>query len=149
MGTRADFYDKQGIDAEWLGSIAWDGGPDIFSDAPYLFGEPVTPEEWRRWVAEFLAERGDATMPEQGWPWPWENSQTTDYAYALHEGKVTGCGFGYSWFVVDMEAEDCGEPDEERPDVKVAFPDMSSRMAVTHGKRSGLLIFGLASDSDA
>jgi len=25
MGTRADFYVGMGKDAEWLGSVAWDG----------------------------------------------------------------------------------------------------------------------------
>lgn len=141
MGTRADFYDKQGVDAEWLGSIAMDGYPDgVFGDAPYLFTEPVSAEEWRTWVAEFLANDKYATLPEQGWPWPWENSQTSDYAYALHDGRVTGCSFGYSWFVVDPEAECYGEPDEEAPDEKEPFPDMSSRMNVTYGPRSGLIV---------
>ena len=28
MGTRADFYIGKGTDAEWLGSIAWNGYPD-------------------------------------------------------------------------------------------------------------------------
>ncbi len=28
MGTRADFYVGLGEQAEWLGSVAWDGNPD-------------------------------------------------------------------------------------------------------------------------
>ena len=27
MGTRADLYIGRGTDAEWIGSVAWDGYP--------------------------------------------------------------------------------------------------------------------------
>jgi integrase len=29
---------------------------------------------FRKAVKEFFAGRDDATLPEQGWPWPWEDS---------------------------------------------------------------------------
>lgn len=134
MGTRADFYVGRGKDAEWLGSIAWDGYPSGL-DAPQLLaatGEPHYREE----VASLLAKRDDGTVPADGWPWPWKDSGTTDYAYAFDNGKVWA--WSHRWFV----AKD-SEPDEEDedsvPEVAV-FPDMTDRQMVTLGKRSGVII---------
>lgn len=67
MGTRADFYVGKGKDAEWLGSIAWDGG-----DIDNQIRECQSPEAYRHAVESFLKERDDATWPKDGWPWPWE-----------------------------------------------------------------------------
>lgn len=140
MGTRADFYVGRGEDAEWLGSIAWDGYPDgVFAGASQLFTAPVSAAEWRAWVQDLLG-REDGTTPELGWPWPWEDSRTTDYAYALDDGAIWGTSFGYAWFRVDPKVENFGEPDDD-PHVKTAvFPDMTSRKNVTYGKRSGVII---------
>jgi hypothetical protein len=130
MGTRADFYVGRGRDAEWLGSIAWDGYPDAMTGNLL---QATTPGMFRTEVAAFLAERDDATTPEMGWPWPWEDSNLTDYAYAFDDGKVWATG-GPGWFdPLDMEPENEGRT--------VEFPDMSARKAVTMGKRSGLLVF--------
>jgi hypothetical protein len=76
MGTRADFYAGRGKDAEWLGSIAWDG-QDIPDEIRYAHDEVM----FRREVAEFLSGRDDSTVPEKGWPWPWNTSATTDCSY--------------------------------------------------------------------
>lgn len=148
MGTRADFYVGRGAEAEWLGSIAWDGHPcSVFEDAPELFaGPPLTESEWRSWVAGYLAGRRDGTKPEMGWPWPWEDSRTTDYAYA-YDGKVHGSSFGAPWFVVDPEAEDWGEPEWEKTE-KVAFPDMTARQNVNFGARSGAMFISLATPGE-
>lgn len=130
MGTRADFYVGRGETAEWIGSISWDG--------------------YRTAVAAFLAERDDATLPIELWPWPWENSQTTDYAYAWDDRKVYGAGFGYSWWEVDLTAENCGEPEEAAPAQKVAFPDMSSRKGdINHiMSRSGMIVVSRPKDGE-
>lgn len=32
MSTRADFYVGRGAEAEWIGSISWDGYPDGVDD---------------------------------------------------------------------------------------------------------------------
>ncbi|MEV8635199.1 hypothetical protein AB0395_26430 [Streptosporangium sp. NPDC051023] len=142
MGTRADFYVGRGPDAEWLGSIAWDGNPaGICTDTRAL--EAGDEQTFRDLLGGFLASRGDATTPDQGWPWPWNDSRTTDYAYAFDSGRVYGSCCGQPWFLVDPKGVDFGEPDEgEEIGESAVFPDMSARQAVTFGERSGVIIFG-------
>lgn len=137
MGTRADFYVGRGESAEWLGSIAWDGYPsglpvDIVRPAD---AAPMTEDEYRRSVGTFFAEREDATLPEHGWPWPWENSHTTDYSYAFDDGRVWASCYGHAWFDPTKEEPD---HDDGKPTV---FPDMTNRKNVTWGKRSGVMVF--------
>ena len=131
MGTRADFYVGRGSEAEWLGSIAWDGYPDGIDT---LVLGATTEEQYRDAVREFLA-REDATRPEMGWPWPWDDSNTTDYAYAFDRDRVWASGFGCEWFrpFVDEEPEDSGRQE---------FPDMTQHKVVTLGKRSGVIVIG-------
>jgi hypothetical protein len=137
MGTRADFYVGRGKDAEWLGSIAMDG-------YPFEPGHPISllaitdRAKYRRAVRKILREVSHATTPDQGWPWPWENSQTTDYAYAFDVGRdgkprvYVSC-FGHKW-----------QPGTRlrawTEDKKVEFPDMTKRQKVTMGDRSGLIV---------
>jgi hypothetical protein len=74
-----------------------------------------------------------------GWPWPWEDSQTTDYAYAFDEGRVWACCFGYAWWPIDEE-----EPELDDGQAKTAeFPDMTERgnVAVAGSTRSGVMVF--------
>lgn len=124
--------------AEWLGSTAWDGFPGtVFEDG----APPVDELGWREWVAARFANRDDATLPSDGWPWPWEDSNTTDYSYACDEGAIWGTCFGYGWFKVDASAEGCGEPDEHGEDKTCVFPNMKARQSVATGsKRSGVFI---------
>jgi hypothetical protein len=91
MGTRADFYLGKGKDAQWLGSIAWDGYPVGIDDAVL---DAKTEQDYLAALSAFLAKQEDTTLPEQGWPWPWDNSCTTDYAYAFDDGKVEAACFG-------------------------------------------------------
>lgn len=145
MGTRVDFYVGRGEEAEWLGSNAWDGYPDgVFRDSTLPLPGTVTEEQWRAWVASYLDENKDsATTPDMGWPWPWSDSCTTDYAYALDNEAVWGSNFGYTWFRVNPADESWGQPTDDDDDEKVAvFPDMTARKAVTYGPRSGVMIFG-------
>ncbi len=128
MGTRADFYVGRGEGAEWLGSIAFDGYPKGIA-AEILNASTET--EYRERVARFLV-REDGTTPEMGWPWSWEDSRTTNYAYAFDFGRVWA--HGASWFVA---TEPKPEPDEEDDAV---FPNMKARQNVTFGRRSGLLV---------
>lgn len=154
MGTRADFYVGRGEQAAWLGSIAWDGYPrGVFSDYPELFtAPPLTELEFRGWVAGYLEEREDGTKPEQGWPWPWDDSRTTDYAYAYEDGEIYASGFGYPWFQVDPDAPQWGEPQEDEENYvslpkeeKVTFPDMSHiKNPMFGGPRSGLMVIGIS-----
>jgi hypothetical protein len=136
MGTRADFYVGRGEQAEWLGSIAWDGHPDSIA-------EPVmrasSEQAFRGAVAAFFEGRDDVTLPAMGWPWPWKNSQTTDYAYAFDGGQTWGCCFGHGWF----DARD-PEPEDHPEEQTAVFPDMSARKNVQMGsKRSGVIVIGV------
>lgn len=143
MGTRADFYIGRGEKAEWLGSIGMDGYPD---------GQPSNPEwkgglvnatseaDFREKVLATIEGCGHGTKPEQGWPWPWEDSRTTDYAYAFDEGKVWSSCFGRSW-VDPLKRLDDDEDERIESLGKVAvFPNMKDRQNVTLGERSGLLV---------
>lgn len=131
MGTRADFYVGTGEKAEWLGSIAFDGyridemkkaakadlaGED--SAACWAIKTATDEPSYRAAVTKLLSINDDATLPEQGWPWPWDDSSTTDYAYAFVDGacKTFSWGKGADW------------------------PDMKDRKNMTMGYRSGLLV---------
>ena len=66
-----------------------------------------------------------------GWPWPWEDSRMTDYAYVWNvpENRVDIYFFGRVGADAPSDAE------------KVKFfPNMSSITNVTLGPRSGLII---------
>lgn len=135
MGTRADFYVGKGTEAEWLGSIAWDGYPGGIDD--YVL-DSQDEKRFRTNVDTFLSQREDATYPKDGWPWPWEDSRTTDYAYCFFDEKVWASCFGNEWF--DPRKE---EPDHEyiRKQERLIFPNMESKQNVTLGKRSGVTLF--------
>lgn len=140
MGTRADFYVGRGKDAEWLGSIAYDG---------YLDGHPArlirigTERGFRRAVAGILASVDHSTPPNLGWPWPWDTSHTTDFSYAWDRRVYMSC-FGSAWRTVKQYSRlgDTGR-DRLRTMPSDAFPDMSSRKNVTMGPRSGLLMISV------
>lgn len=146
MGTRADFYVGRGEQAEWLGSIAYDGYPDgvldlsVSGDSKYLPVVAYSETGWRVAVAEFLAPRDDATEVDQGWPWPWDDSQTTDYAYAWDNDEVFVSSFGHAWFPIDaLPPEDDDEDSALHEGAKVAtFPNMKDRQNVAWDNRSGL-----------
>lgn len=131
MGTRADFYVGRGEQAEWLGSVAMDGYPGGVSG---YIRAAKSETNFRKAVQVFLEGRDDATYPKDGWPWPWDDSQLTDYAYAFDAGKTWASCFGNQWFAANEE-----EPEAREKKVAV-FPNMKSRQRVTFGKRSGLLI---------
>jgi len=129
MGTRADFYVGRGVDAEWLGSVAFDGYP--FEEMHGLMFA-MSEAAFREAVDAVLSYRDDATHPEDGWPWPWDDSQTTDYAYAFDGGQTWVACFGHGW----LDAADAAGNEREFPEgPKVSFPNMTSRQAVTFGRR--------------
>lgn len=146
MGTRSDFYVGRGPGAEWLGSLALDGYPD--GRPACLLGE-TTEAGFRAAVTALLAARPDATAPGQGWPWPWENSRLTDWAYAFDGGLVWGSRFGGPWHVPGAGEEPPGHPSDADGRMvepctdgrRVEFPDMTARRKVTLGPRSGLFVF--------
>lgn len=133
MGTRADFYVGKGKKAEWLGSIAWDGYPD---GNPCEIVKLTSEAEYRTQVAALIKEE-NGTTPEMGWPWPWEDSCTTDYAYTFDKGMVWGACFGHGWW----EAE--RPPDDKFKQRKLrGFPKMKTDRAAPPGSaRSGVISF--------
>ena len=124
MGTRADFYVGTGKDAEWLGSVAYDGY-EWDEDRDSDIAAATTEQEFKDAVTAVLTGRRDATTPDLGWPWPWEDSRTTDYAYFFDGNKTRIFCFG--------------KPRDDGCDME-AWPDMSSRQNVTFGARSGVFI---------
>ena len=60
MGTRADFYVGHGKDAEWLGSIAWDGYRE---GIPPVILHAVNETFYRNAVCAFLAASSSGTTP--------------------------------------------------------------------------------------
>lgn len=52
MGTRADFYIGRGPDAEWLGSVAWDGYEWDAEDSDLMTAK--TADEFRAAVAAIV-----------------------------------------------------------------------------------------------
>ena len=137
MGTRADFYVGKGKDAEWIGSIAWDGFPGVM---PEDIAGASNADEYRQAVQAFLAKREDATLPEQGWPWPWADSGTTDYSYWHFDGKTMASGFGGGLFACNQE-----EPEDDAGLEVIEMPDMSAkkRVALAGTNRSGVIVFGV------
>ena len=118
MGSKADFYMGRGYEAIWIGSIAWDG---LTEGLPMPLRTSKDEEEYQNNVTQFLASRGDATLPDKGWPWSWTNSSNTNYAYAFDKGLVWVSCFGSSWFKAEEE-----EPEHRTLTSKAAkFPDMS------------------------
>lgn len=134
MGTRADFYVGRGENAEWLGSVAWDGYPSGFDAA--LF-KHTNETEWRAAVSAMLASRDDATLPERGWPWPWDDSQMTDYAYAFALNAVHASSFGHAWFDPQNDEPEGDDEGDTKPTV---FPNMKARKNVRWDKGSGVIV---------
>ena len=134
MGTRADFYVGLNPDTmKWLGSITWGGYPD---GIPKTVLSSKSEEVFRGRVAELLATREDGTTPDMGWPWPWKDSQLTDYSYAFVDSEVWVTNYGYGWYKIGNWKDE----DDREQKSKVSFPNMKDQQNVTFGKRSGVMI---------
>lgn len=148
MGTRADFYIRKDKDMEWLGSIGWDGYPGGI-DKTVVYA--ATEEGFRRCVDHFFSQRKDVTLPDRGWPWPWEDSRTTDYAYIFEKDRVMASCFGYPLFdpveALRKEEDDSeAESEEGEDEVKMEgyFPNMKDRQNIRYDNGSGALFIGIA-----
>jgi hypothetical protein len=118
MGSKADFYMGRGVNAEWLGSLAWDGLPAGLPSELLVITSEV---DFRTQVTQLLDVRGDGIPAIQGWPWPWDTSHGTKYTYAFDNGLVYACCYGSSWWLASKP-----EPDHTTLKRKAArFPDMS------------------------
>jgi|ERR1035437_23266 hypothetical protein len=142
MGTRSDYYVGTGPEAVWLGSLAWDGYPDGVEPSVL---NATTEDEYREALAGWFLAREDATLPAEGWPWPWDDSGITDYAYTFDGGSVKAAVNGVGWFdpkLPEPEVDDVGLLAQE-------FPDMSSRKnVVLFGSKSGLVVISGGSVED-
>lgn len=124
MGTRADFFVGLGPDAEWIGSTSYDGYPDGQGRKPLA---SCTEEEFRAAVEEMLSDRQRlTTRPREGWPWPWNDFRTADYAYAWDPtGGTAVVSSGRAWvtpaqLAVDPDCLHTGRKlrDDEVPDMR-------------------------------
>lgn len=144
MGTRADFYIKtEKEELVWLASIAWDGYPDGVDDEnDYALLKSETQTAYIENLQRYLGIRKDVTLPERGWPWPWDDSTTTDYAYCFHNGMVYANNFGNGWFNAVKSLDEENERDIiwEHP-----FPDMKDIKNIRYDEGSGVIIIKLPS----
>jgi hypothetical protein len=135
MGTRADFYTITGKNLmdpmEWCGSIAWDGNPKGIDENILL---ATTKEEFKKAIKDTLSKREDFTSPALGWPWPWEDSNTTDYAYVFINTRVLTSNFGSNYFEANTSKKTKTKPN---------FPNMKNTQNIQFGGKSGLMIFRL------
>lgn len=126
---------------EWIGSVAFDGYPEGFESTPEEI-QLITAQsesEFRAAFAEVTSKRDDATLPENGWPWPWEDSLLTDFAYVFDcERGIDIFCFGRPYYGENMDEDSDNEPEK----VSGYFPDMKLVQNVNYGKRSGLLFIG-------
>lgn len=130
MGTRADFYVGKGKDAEWIGSIAWDGYRDGIDDAVL---QASSVDAFRSAVAKFFVERDDVTLPMRGWPWPWKTSATTDCSYWFFDGQV--------WDEDDDRYASCSaDPDSKPIGDDIDYPVFDTDRFARDGQRSGLIV---------
>ncbi len=145
MGTRADFYVGRGENMEWIGSVAWDGYPNGFAGTGILGAN--SEENFRSALSALAADRSDFTSPEMGWPWPWSDSFTTDFAYAFDGDRVyvsRESDAHCDWVEAaqfDREEEMDYDTIQTLPSCgPLAYPDMKAVQNVDFGARSGLMI---------
>jgi hypothetical protein len=117
MGTRADFYVGRGPNAEWLGSINYDGMPQrklkrvTHNDdgVPVSITRCTDEAQYRIAVRDFLVNRSDGQLAAFG------STRTTPngggWAYSFKHGRkgnprgtVFASNFGGAWFNVDRRA---------------------------------------------
>lgn len=137
MGTRADFYIGRGVNASWMGSIAWDGYPEGIPEGVL---RSRTKNEFIKFIRDFFDSIDHSTLPDSGWPWPWDDSRTTDYAYAFDQGQVYVSCFGSQWATVDEALNGDIYDDDNKTAI---FPNMKDRRQEPPlgSRRSGVLVF--------
>lgn len=139
MGTRADYYfgdPNKPSELTWVGSTAWDGYPEGKPDALI---EAKTIEEYRAELARIAGE-DDWSDHGTGWPWPWETSNTTDFAYTFWKGMVWIACFGRGWISAQEYANQDTLGFEWDSLGKIQFPNMKSIQNTHLGPRSGLIV---------
>jgi hypothetical protein len=113
----ADFYVRLSKSIEWLGSISSNGGvlETICPEITFVTSAHEFRSEIRR-----IAKRDDFHSPEEGWPWKWKTSASTDFCYVFTKDQVEVYKFGRKRsFTEDDTAVYSSRKD-------TWFPDMSS-----------------------
>ena len=149
MGTRADFYIGKGLDSVWLGSIGMDGDPgNVADELSFSAKTPIADEDdWVESVAVVFRGHTEHTLPERGWPWPWDDSNTTDYAYTLDQGRVWASNFGCEWRPLENYLfDDYSETLNALPSKIEIFPDMSKIQNIRYDSGNAPMIFGVTKD---
>lgn len=132
MGTRGDFYirDTEGR-LHWCGSVADDAydveevGKDDDDDRGKSCVELRNVETLEGFIGalkSYFSFRNDVRLPEDGWPWPWDNSLTTDRAYVFDMAQKKARLRAFHWG---------GKRDDPPPGFD--WPDMSGDANVTDG----------------
>src|SRR5690606_33999204 len=81
-------------------------------------------------LRSYFESRDDVTLPDDGWPWPWDDSTTTDRAYVFDRGRL----MRYAWGKEIIGEDDAdGEPEG-------GWPNMTQIKNVTLGNRSGMIV---------
>ncbi|NVM33976.1 MAG: hypothetical protein HWN81_00170 [Candidatus Lokiarchaeota archaeon] len=153
MGTRADYYIKKDQEYRYLGSTSYDGYEDGLPDNLL---QANTPNLFMKELKLFLDQRDDVSLPNMhGWPWPWEDSNTTDYAYCydIETNQVLISNFGSPFYTIkelrdhekwqeqELEKDPDCYPEYFKPEGdKPQFPNMEQLQNVTLGERSGILV---------
>lgn len=97
MGTKADFYIERRGKLIWCGSTPYDGhAPD--NKKEWFIKTAFAPQSNRmmqcRTEAEYIYtmatiwKRSQFVHPSDGWPWPWDDSQTTGNFFVFRKRKV-------------------------------------------------------------
>lgn len=150
MGTRCDFYVMdESKKLEWVGSYGWDGNP---SGVPkdINFDKIDREDNFIYNVKTFLKEHEGYIVGKDGWPWPWDNSCTTDYTYIFYKGKIYVSNYGSKLIEYNDYLKYEEDIDDENEEVlskiiislDIKFPDMSKIKNVDLGKSSGTMVFG-------
>lgn len=166
MGTRADFYAEKNNQLVWLGSFAFDGycigeadendvSPNDKKNRTRTYLESAIKnatdcDKYASLVREYLNKLDHSSFPENGWPWPWNNSKLTDEVYVFSDGCVWR-QYGmegsyedqstpaYFYRAHEIEWDDEGGVIDTIERRKFLMPDMTDKQNVAIGKRSGLI----------
>lgn len=121
MGTRADFYVREGKGADglrWIGSVAYDG-----DWGRKWFGGIDSQSDFEVRCRKLAEDPKTGCKVEDGWPWPWETSDMSDLAYVWDSEKVLVSRFGgplCALFPPEMYGDGS---------VSGQFPDMTAQKA--------------------
>lgn len=140
MGTYADFYiGTKPETMEYLGSLFWDGYPDN-DEIKALFKQCTTKKTYRNEVIKFIGEQEGALADSGGWPFPWNSSETSDWAYTWTKDGIKCSAENrwtdyWAWIAHEEKVAELwkSSPHEDEPPFPFTnepdcdFPDMTAK----------------------